>query len=90
MLDDLRTNITRLISLYETEKQRCEELGAQLAESRASEESLKMQLSEMERQMENLKLAQAFSGTEDRSFRASEKIDKLIKEIDKCISLIEK
>lgn len=88
MLDELKQNIARLISLYETEKQRNEELCAQLSESKASEQACREKLSEMERQIENLKLAQAFAGGE-KNLRAADKIDKLIREIDKCIALIE-
>ena len=43
----------------------------------------------MEHQVDNLRLTEAFMAPAGSDSGAKEKIDRLIKEIDKCISLME-
>ena len=89
MLEEVKSNIERLISLYETEKQRADALQAELDKSRAEVAAGKERLSELDGQIDNLKLQYAFSGAGDPAL-AKERINKLIHEIDRCIKLLEK
>ena len=89
MLEDLKQDITRLIALYEGEKQRADALSAELAQSKAAVKEYKEQITELNGQIDNIRLASAFSGSGDPML-AKERIDKLIREIDKCIKLLEK
>lgn len=89
MLEDIKTNVERLISLYEKEKQRADALAGQLAQSEESVRSYQAQITELNGQIDNLKLSFAFSGAGD-TVLAKERIDKLVREIDKCIKLLEK
>ena len=88
MLESLRKDIEKLISLYEAEKAERIRLQTLLAESEAEKESCRKQIGDLEQQVNNLQLSEAFGAAGDRA-AAKEKIDKLIKEIDKCISLLE-
>lgn len=88
MFEDLRNNITRLISLYETEKQRADELSEELGRSRAAEEACMKQIAQLERQIDNQRLAGALTAG-DGNPEARERLDKLIHEIDRCIALLE-
>ena len=88
MLEDLKSNIVRLISLYEGEKQRADMLAGKLAESEAVVLSCKMQITDLNQQIDNLKLSCAFTGSGDNTV-AKQRVDNLIKEIDKCIALLE-
>ena len=88
MLDSIKQKITQLISAYETEKAECERLRAELEKSTAQNEAYAKQIIELERQIDNQKLAGAFMTGSDTA-ASKKKIDKLIKEIDKCISLME-
>lgn len=90
MLEELKANFESLVSLYEKEKGKNEVLSTRLSESEAACESYKKQISELERKVENLNLTEAFMSPGDSSAAAKEKIEKLIREIDKCISLLEK
>ena len=86
MLDQVRQNIVRLMAAYESEKAECERLRAALEQSTSQNETYKQQNLELERQIDNQRLAGAFlSGDNTES---KKKIDRLIKEIDKCITLI--
>ena len=90
MLEDVRKNIERLIALYERERQTKENLVIELRRKDAEIDSYKKQISDLERQVDNLKLIEAFTAHEAGSAAAREKIDKMISEIDRCISLLER
>jgi len=89
MLQDVRKNIEKLIALYESEKAENERLRAALAQSNETGEACKKQISELETKIETQTLTEAFTaGAADRG-AAKERVEKLIKEIDKCISWLE-
>ena len=88
MLEGIRKEIEKLISLYEAEKAERIRLQSQLMHSKAENEACRKQIGDLEQQVNNLQLSEAFGAGGDR-VGAKEKIEKLIKEIDKCISLLE-
>jgi len=87
MLEKVRTSIERLIALYEGEKQRAKELGMEIERKNAEMDSCRKQIADLERQVDNLKLMGAFTGGENSVAR--ERINRMIADIDKCISLLE-
>ena len=88
MLEGIKTNIEKLIALYEVEKSERERLQSELLQCKADNESCRKRIEDLEQQVNNLHLSEAFGVAGDGS-AAKEKIEKLIKEIDKCISLLE-
>ncbi len=88
MLEGIKTNIEKLIALYEAEKSEREKLQSELLQCKADNESCRKRIEDLEQQVNNLHLSEAFGVAGDGS-AAKEKIEKLIKEIDKCISLLE-
>lgn len=88
MLEEIKTDIEKLISLYEKEKQRSATLQAQLEASRAELAACKEKMTDLDGQIDNLKLQFAFSGAGDPAL-AKARLNKLIKEIDRCIKLLE-
>ena len=89
MLEGIKNNIEKLIALYENEKSRRETLEKELAQSRTDNESCLRRIEDLEHQVDNLRLTEAFMAPAGSDSGAKEKIDRLIKEIDKCISLME-
>lgn len=89
MLEDIKSNIEKLISLYETEKQRADVLAEKLAQSEEKSKSYQEQITDLNQQIDTLKLASAFTSGGDNRV-AKERVVKLIREIDKCIKLLEK
>ena len=89
MIEKLRQRIQELISAYETEKQEHNRLISELEKATMLNETYKEQITELERTIDNLKLADAFKSGNADNTEARKKIDKLIKEIDKCITLME-
>ena len=87
MLDAIKQKITQLIAAYESEKAESTRLRTELEKSSRQNEAYKKQIIELERQIDNQRLAGAFLNGDNTE--SKKKIDKLIKEIDKCISLME-
>ena len=88
MLDSIKQKITQLIAAYESEKAECIRLRAELERAKQQNEAYAKQIIELEREIDNRKLAGAFMAGSSNA-ESKKKIDKLIKEIDKCISLME-
>ena len=88
MLDSIKQDIKRLIAAYESEKLERMRLQAELEQARIENETYRKQTIELERQIDNLKLTEAFRASGSNP-DARKKIDSLIKEIDRCISLME-
>ena len=90
MLEDIQKNFERLIALYEGEKEKNNSLTSRLQASESSNQSYRERITELETQIDNLKLAEAFLTPGGSSEGAKERLDKIIKEINKCISMLEK
>ena len=65
MLEDIKKNIERLIALYEGEKQERLRLAEELDKSRSEADAYRKQISVLERQVDNLKLTEAFTSPAD-------------------------
>lgn len=89
MFNSLKIRITHLISLYEAEKAEKFKLLELLDEKTKQVEAYKKQINELEKKIDNQTLTDAFTATSQDTAEAKKKIDFLVKEIDKCISLIE-
>ena len=89
MIDQLKKRIQQLISAYETEREARKRLEIELEKSENQNETYRKQITELERTIDNLKLADAFRSGNTDNTEARKKIDRLIKEIDKCITLME-
>ena len=89
MLETVKQNIKQLIAAYETEKTERTRLQSALEQAEAQNEAYRKQITELERQIDNLKLAEAFKAGGEGSPEAKKKINSLLKEIDRCITLLE-
>ena len=89
MIEKLKKRIQQLISAYETERAEHQRLQVALDQANIQNEAYRQQITELERTIDNLKLADAFKAGNADNAEAKKKIDRLIKEIDKCITLME-
>ena len=87
-INELRSNIARLIALYEAEKQRADSLASKLSVSEGEILKCREQITDLNLQIDNQRLMSAFLAGGD-SGQAKERINRLIREIDKCIKLLE-
>lgn len=88
LLNDLNANAKQLFSLYadlETENQL---LKANILDLNAEIEKLEHEKLELGRKIENLKIASGILSGVDENREAKLKINRLIREIDKCIALL--
>ena len=88
MLEDIRSNIAKLVAQYEAERQRADTLAAKLSDSEQKCRQYKEQITDLNHQIDNLELMRAFQAAGDPA-ESRERIGRLIKEIDKCIKLLE-
>ena len=88
MLEEVRKQFEKLIARYEAEKVENDRLREELPASKETGETLRRQVLELESTIETLKLTEAFTAGGDHR-AAKEKLDQLIREIDKCISWLE-
>lgn len=90
MLKDIQNHINRLIALYESERQAKDALVLELRQKNAEIDTYRKQITDLERQVDNLMLTGAFTSSTGSNSDAKQKIDRLISEIDKCLVLLEK
>ena len=90
MLEAIKTQLDRLIALYEAEKAENLRLKSRVDALSTENDTYRKQLTELEEQIDNLRLKQAFSASDAGSNPETKaKLGKMIREIDKCISLLE-
>ena len=87
MLDAIKQKIRQLIAAYEKEKAECDRLRKALEQMAEKNKAYEKQIIELERKIDNQRLAGAFLNGDNTE--SKKKIDKLIREIDKCITLME-
>ncbi len=90
ILTDLRDKIKMIINLYEGEKEKNRQIIAE-------NEQLKNKLIEIKNEKEelivgynNLKLAKQLDASIDNTHDAKLKVNRIVREIDKCIALLNK
>lgn len=88
MLEDIKSNIAKLVAQYEAERQRADTLSERLAASEEKCLKYKEQITDLNQQIDNLLLLRAFQASGDPA-DSKERINKLIREIDRCIKLLE-
>lgn len=90
MLENIRKDIERLVAAYEAENSRRTLLEEQVRQYKENEETYRKRITELEKQIDNLRLKNAFLTASGDNIEARERIEKLIRDIDRCIALMEK
>ena len=84
----LKTKVEELISRYESLASENAELRASLARYESDNHKKEQRVKELEKQIDNLRVKDAFLGTSADRTQAKKKVSRLIKEIDACVSLL--
>ncbi len=84
----LKSKIEELISRYEAVRSENKELKERLEQAVAQNDTKTQKLNRLEKQIENLQLKKAFTDTSGDNTQAKRKVVSLIKEIDKCMELL--
>lgn len=90
LIREFKTRIARLFAEYEALEDKNQQLGETIRELQKNIETLEEEKSELAEKYENLRIAGYWeSGYEDKQV-AREKVNRLLREIDKCIALLNK
>ncbi|MDD3741138.1 MAG: hypothetical protein PHH30_07840 [Bacteroidales bacterium] len=86
----MKENIQKLILLYTKEKEKNKELSKEVKHISNELNIYINKNKEIEKKYDNLKLARALDGTNGEDKEAKLKLNKIIREIDNCIALLNK
>ena len=90
LLVDLRIKVKQIIAKHETIKQEKSQLFEKIGDLEETINQLRQENRSLEQKYENLKLAKMLVASDDENKDAKSRIQKLVREIDKCIALLNK
>lgn len=90
IIASFRNNLKRIIQLYEAKKQENQILHQQNEELNQKISKLELKKNELIERSNNTNLAQAFVEASGSSHDAKIKVNRIVREIDKCIALLNK
>lgn len=88
LLDNFRQRVSELISACSSLRRRNMLLEEQLLKEKTDGEHLKLRLEQLQKQYENLRMAKQMSGESGASEATKLRLNKLVREIDKCIEML--
>jgi vacuolar-type H+-ATPase subunit D/Vma8 len=90
LLIDFRLKVKQIIAKHETLKLEKQQLVAKIGSLEDTINQLRQENRVLEQKYDNLKVAKMFSASDDDHKDAKNRIQKLVREIDKCIALLNK
>ncbi len=90
LLNDLKTNTAQLFLLFSQMETERKQLEGTILSLNQEVEKLKQEIAVLDRRHEQLKVATQMVSGKDENREARQKINKLVREIDKCIALLNK
>ena len=90
LLVDLRANVKELIARHDALSQENQRLKDKISDLESNVDQLGQNNRELEQKYENLKLAKLLIASDDEKKDAKSRIQKMVREIDKCIALLNK
>ncbi len=88
VLNELKFKIERLIKLYTISQDTIREQQERMNVQEAEIEALKGENKHINDELKTARVANAISGSGDGSYQAKVRINQLVREIDKCIALL--
>lgn len=88
VLNELKFKVERLIKLYISSQEKNQRQQDRVNELSAQIEDLKSENRALNEELKTVKVANAISGGNDGSYQAKMRINQLVREIDKCIALL--
>ncbi|MDR1756811.1 MAG: hypothetical protein LBR65_07655 [Culturomica sp.] len=88
VLNELKFKIERLIKLYTISQDTIRKQQEQMNGLTAEIEALKGENKHINDELKTARVANAISGSGDGSYQAKVRINQLVREIDKCIALL--
>lgn len=88
IISDLRDKFKKIINLYEVEKKKNLELESLKTEMSQKLEKLENERLDLQQKYQNLELAKNITDTVGGTHKAKLKVNRIVREIDKCIALL--
>jgi uncharacterized coiled-coil DUF342 family protein len=89
-VDLLRTKVMQLVLSGEKISSEKQELANEISRLKEENNELKTIINNLEERIKIIKLAKSLSETDEKSKQAKLRINELVREIDKCISILNK
>jgi cell division septum initiation protein DivIVA len=90
IIASLRNNLKRIINLYEGQKEENRVLQEHNKDLQQKIDTLELKKKELIEKSNNTNLAQAFIEASGSNHNAKIKVNRIVREIDKCIALLNK
>ena len=87
-IDTLKGKVRRVVSMYQQQKEKTDKLSREKQELINKLKSSEQKLSELENQYKKLKLAKTMVASSRDVQDAKLKVNRMVREIDKCIALL--
>jgi ATP phosphoribosyltransferase len=88
IIDELKYRSERLISMLEKEKEEKEQIKLNYQELQKKIKAHQSRISELELKYANLKIAKSLLADNEDSHDAKIRVNRIVREIDKCIALL--
>ena len=88
IINELNFKIDKLIKLYISSLEQKKGLEGRIEDLQSELESLKRENKELSEELKRTKVANAISGRDENGYEAKMRINQLVREIDKCIALL--
>ena len=88
IINSLRNNIKSIISLYEEQKEKNREFVNKNKELTHKLTNLEDKIKDKESKYDNLKLAKSIASADESTHDVKIKVNRIVREIDKCIALL--
>ncbi|HPR30673.1 MAG TPA: hypothetical protein PLK12_01200 [Prolixibacteraceae bacterium] len=88
LLDELKGNIRRLINKLEESNNELEKIKDEYKGLEFQFQAFREEYASLKKRYENLKVARALAGGDPENQAAKQKINKIIREVDKCMALL--
>ncbi|MGE5393236.1 MAG: hypothetical protein ACM3P1_00755 [Candidatus Saccharibacteria bacterium] len=88
LLTEFKFKVMQMIAKHDKLKQEKDQLERKIGNLEETIQQLNLENKNLEQRYENLKLAKMLVASEEESKEAKNRIHKLVREIDKCIALL--
>jgi len=90
IIDNIKQKVQTLVFMFEREKQENDRLKAQVAQLEAKLKAKEQACAELEERYSRLKIAKALKASDADVHEAKIKVNRIVREIDRCIALLNK
>ena len=90
VIGSLKVKISRIVSLYESAVNECNRFEEENKELKIKLKKNENDYSDLSKKFETLKIARSVLASEEDSHEAKIKVNRIVREIDKCLALLNK